>query len=174
MIQGFYYKLVVLFFIMCGIYVLILLVAILPSYFLSSVKRNIVSSKLELQKGEPVLLPDQKTLLVIKDLDRKLSLTETAGNNKFLVSEKVINSIVDRKMSDIKITDISYENDPSKAKEGSTGKTISIKGIAPSRERLLLFRQRLEDGASFKRVDLPISNFVKGSNIQFYLNLILE
>jgi len=69
-------------------------------------------------------------------------------------------------MFNIKITDISYEND------SLNGKKISIQGTAPSREVLLSFRQAFENDNTFKQVDLPISNFVKGSNIQFYLSLI--
>ena len=59
-----------------------------------------------------------------------------------------------------------YENDATK------GKKVTVLGIAPSRELLLLFRRALEDDVAFKKVDLPISNFVKGSNIEFSLSLI--
>ena len=69
-------------------------------------------------------------------------------------------------MPDIKINQISYENNLLK------GKIINIKGSAVSRERLLLFRLAFENDANFKDVDLPISNFIKGSNIQFNLSLI--
>jgi hypothetical protein len=111
-------------------------------------------------------LPDQQTLETIKGLNKKLALIENAENIKFDISSKVINPILLTKTPDIKITNISYQNDSLK------GKKISVEGIAPSREVLLLFRQALEDGMDFKQVDLPISNFVKGSNIKFYLSLI--
>jgi len=77
----------------------------------------------------------------------------------------VINAILLKKRSDIKITQISYQND-------TRGRKIGVTGTAPSREVLLFFRLALESSPAFKSVDLPISNFVKGSNIQFYLNLI--
>ncbi len=171
--QLFYYKLAVLFLTTAGLSFLVVSAAILPSYFLSSVKNNIVNAKLEMQKSEPVPLPDQETLSAIKDLNNKLDLIENAENGKFTISEKVINAIVLKKISDIKITDISYENDPSKGLENSQkSKKISIQGNAPSREVLLLFRKALEDSTAFRQVDLPISNFVKGSDIQFYLSLI--
>jgi len=162
----FYYKLIVVFFIVSSFSILIASIAILPSYFISSAKENFAEAKLEAQKHEPVPTVDQQTSLIIKDLNNKLSLIENAEQNKFLVSQKVINEIISKKMSDIKIIQISYENDPLK------GKKISIQGSAPNRERLLLFRQALEDDNAFSKVDLPISNFVKGYNIQFYLDLI--
>ena len=166
MIKGFYYRLAVLFLIIAGASFLIACVAILPSYFLSSVKNRIVNTKLEIQKSEPAPVPNSQTLVVIKDLNTKLTLIEKTQNSKFTIFKEVINTIILKKTPNIKITDISYESDPLK------GRKIGIQGNAPSREVLLLFRQKLEDDATFKNVDLPISNFVKGSNIQFYLSLI--
>lgn len=175
MVKGFYYRLAVLFLLVTGFSFLAFFVAILPSYFLSSVKNDIINAKLKVQKNESVPVPDQEALRVIKDLKNKLDLVENAENSKFTISEKVINAIIFKKMSSIKITDIFYENDSLKAPEGDKAvKKITIKGNAPSREVLLLFRQALEDGATFKQVDLPISNFVKGSDIKFYLSLIPE
>lgn len=166
MTKAFYYRVVVLFLITIGASFLVLFVAILPAYFLSYSKKIIVNKKLEVQKNEPVPLIDQETLSVIKELDNKLDLIENAENNKFTVSQKVVNAIILKKMQSIKITDIFYENDLNK------GKKISIQGIAPSREALLSFRLALESDTLFKQVNLPISNFIKGSNIKFYLSLV--
>ena len=119
-----------------------------------------------MQKLEPVPLIDQNSLAIMEDLDNKLGLIDNAEKNKYLISQKIINEIVLQKMPDIKINQISYDNST------AAGKKISIHGIASNRERLLLFRRALEDDIAFKKVDLPISNFVKGSNIEFSLNLI--
>jgi len=172
MAKGFYYRLAVLFFVVVGISFLFACVAILPAYFLSLTGNNVAEEKLAAQKGEPVPLLDQQTLATIKDLNSKLDLIEKIENNKFNVSQKVINTIILKKMSGIKITDISYENDSHNSPP--QGRKISIEGTAPSRSLLLSFRQALEDDPNFKQVDLPISNFVKDSNIQFYLSLIPE
>ena len=169
MVKGFYFRLVVLFLVAGSISIVIAFVAILPAYFFSSAKSNLINTKLEAQKLEPVPLPDQETLAVIKDLDKKLDLIEQAESSRFVVSEKVVNAIILKKTPAIKITDISYQKD--KKNDLSKGK-ISVQGTAPSREILLLFRRALEDDVNFKNVDLPISNFVKGSDIQFYLSLI--
>ena len=169
-VRGFYYRLVVLFLMLVGTSFLVIFGAILPSYFLSSVEVNLVNVKLETQAKMPVPAPQEQTLLAIKDLNNKLTLIEKAENNKFIVSQKVISAIILKKLPGIKITDISYENNSGSGTP--LGRKVSIQGIAPSREVLLLFRQALEDDVAFKSVDLPISNFIKGSNIQFYLSLI--
>ncbi len=165
MARDFHYRLAVLLVLTLAFCILIGSVALLPSYFLSSVKKNFISAKLEGQSHEPVPKYDTQSLALVKDLNSKLGVVETSEKNKFLPSLKVINAILLHKRSDIKITQILYENN------AAQGKKISINGAAPSREVLLLFRQALEDSGNFKNVDLPISNFVKGSNIQFYLNL---
>ena len=166
MTRGFYYRFAVLFLFMVSFAVLIAFVAVLPSYFLSSAKSRIADMKLVAQKNEPVPIPDQETLAIIKDLDAKLNLLEQDEQNKFVVSEQVVNAVILRKLPGIKIANIVYENDVAK------GKKIIIQGNASSREVLLAFRRALENDVAFKTVDLPISNFVKGSNIKFYLSLI--
>lgn len=166
MVKFFYYKVVILFLVMMSLIVLMAFISILPAYFLSSVKNNIINTKLAIQKLEPMPKPDEETLGVIKELNDELDVIERARKNQFTISKNVINAIILKKLPDIKISDISYENDPVK------GKKVSIQGTAPSREVLLLFRLALEDDVAFSRVDLPISNFVKGSNIKFYLSLI--
>lgn len=164
--RNFYFRLIVVFFIVVSFSIIIASVAILPSYFVSSFRENFITTKFEAQKLEPIQIIDQQTSFVIKDLNNKLNLIENAEQNIFLISQRVIREIISKKMSDIKITQIFYENN------SLEGKKISIRGSAPNRERLLLFRQELEDDNTFSKVDLPISNFVKGSDIQFYLNLI--
>ena len=170
MAKVFYYKLVVLLLATLSFSAATALIAILPSYFLSSVKNRIVNTKLEVQKQEPVSLPDQEALTVIKGLNDKLDLIERAKNDKYIISQKVINTVILKKTSSIKITEISYESD-SKNKL-LKNKKVTIGGTAASREALLAFRLALENDGNFKQVDLPVSNFVKGSNIKFYLSLV--
>jgi hypothetical protein len=129
----------------------------------------LLEEKLELQRNEPVPVPDQETLAAIEDTNKKLDLIEGSPAAQFIFSQKVINAILEKKMPSIKITGIAYEN--SFNEELGQEQEVSIRGFAPSREALLLFREALEDSPNFKSVDLPISNFVRGANIQFYLTL---
>ena len=165
MANNFYYRLFILSLWMVSFSICFGVLAILPSYILSTSKENFADEKLVIQKNESVPILDQETSDAIKDLDSKLSLAEKLQVDKFIVTERVVNEIIESKVSGIKISRIFYENDSAK------GKKIEIEGIASSREELLSFRQTLEDNKAFQNVDLPISNFVKGSNIQFFLTL---
>jgi hypothetical protein len=162
---GFYYRLMVLFLCTIDFCVFILIACLLPSYFFSFQKNVSVNLKLEAQAKEPLPLVDEQSLVVIKEVNSKLDLIDKDEKNKFLPSFQVINAVLLKKGSNIKITQIFYENDSAK------GRKISLTGTAPSREVLLSFRRALEASSDFKTVDLPISSFVKGSNIQFSLSL---
>jgi hypothetical protein len=164
--KDFYFRLIGLFFVMIDICILVAMIGILPSYVAASMKQAVVDSKLGAQKTEEIPLLDQQTLSMITDINAKLKVIENAEKSKFSVSQKIINPILANKRADIKITQISYGDDP------VMGKKVDVEGIAPSREVLLLFSQTLRNDPNFKNIDLPISNFVKGSNIQFSLSLI--
>src|SRR5450759_2090026 len=124
MVKNFYLRFATVFFVAFGIVILVASVAILPTYFFSSVKKNLASSKLEIQKNEPAPVIDQKILSAVEDLNKKLSLIEHVKENRFFISQKVINAIVLKKTPDIKIIQISFDADSQK------GKKISINGIA--------------------------------------------
>lgn len=164
--KDFYYRFLIVFFVMLGFLVFVFLVAILPAYIISFEKKVSTSKNLEIQKNKIMPEIDQQAQMAIKNLDTRLTLLEKARKNKYVFSEKVINEIILQKVSGIKIIRFSYQND------SLDGRKVNITGIAQNREQLLLFRQALEEDSLFKRVDLPISNFVKGNNIEFNLNLI--
>jgi len=166
MYRDFYFRLISLCFLMFGVSLIIASIIILPAYFYSYSEENLINTKIKEQETENISSLDQNPLLIVKDLQNKLDLIENAIKNKFIFSEKVVNEIILKKMSGIKITEIYYQNDL------KTDKKINISGIALNRDVLLSFRLALEDDPSFSKIDLPISNFVKGSNIKFSLSLI--
>jgi len=159
-------RLVTVFFTMLGIVLLIATVATLPAFVFSYSKKSSIDNKMELQKNEIMPAVDKEAQTAIKDLNNRLGSIEKTMNDKYVFSQNIITEIVSRKTSGIKINRIFYENDKSR------GRIVEINGIAASREQLLLFRRSFEDSGVFKSVDLPISNFIKGYNIEFSLNLI--
>lgn len=166
MSKDFYFRLITVSFFILSILLFIASASILPSYFLSKAEKNSVNTKLDIQKKETISESDKNTVSIVKDLNNKMVLIENAEKNKFIFSERIINEIVLKKLPNIKITGIYYKNG------GETGEIIDVVGKAASRNALLLFRRALEDDAAFSKVNLPISNFVKGSNINFNLTLI--
>jgi hypothetical protein len=165
MTVDFYLRFVVVFLLLGSFTVFVACLAILPAYFLSSEKNKVVDLKLAVQKNEPMPLFGEQYLATVKDVNNKLGLVENAEKNKFIISEKVVSAILLKKSPGVKITQLIYGNDT------VGGRKINIIGTAATRDSLLSFRRALEDDDAFKNVDLPISNFVKDTNIQFNLSL---
>jgi hypothetical protein len=165
-VKDFYFRLAAVFITTLGFCAAVGAAALLPAYFLSAAELKVARDKLLAQQNEPPTEADQNLSALSSDLDRKLDRVEAAEKNKYSITRSIVNQIISRKMSDIKIIKFTYE------KDGAGERKITVLGKAPSRERLLLFRRALEDDVTFKKVELPISNFVKGSNIEFSLTLI--
>ncbi len=164
--KDFYLRLVAVIFFALGICFLLITTAIVPSYFSSVVRENIANEHIENQKSVPIPEINQEALAIIDGINGQLTVIENASKSDFVVSTRAINEVVLSKDLDIRITRIFYEADATK------GKKINISGRAPSREALLLFRRSLEANSAFSSIDLPISNFVKGANIEFNLTAI--
>lgn len=166
MVKDFYLRFIIVSLVTISFVILIACVALLPSYFFVTAKENVIKTKIENQKNTPLSTPDIETSTAVLDINNKLQIIENSKQNKFFITQKVINEILIKKLPEIKISQISYNSDT------PDGKRIQVTGFAPSREKLLLFRMALEDNPAFKKVDLPISNFVKGSDISFFITLI--
>lgn len=164
-VRDFYLRFATVLFISISICILIASVLLLPAYFSLFTQKAAIEQKLVVQKNSPAPDSAEGNSIIIKEFNDRLNIIENINKNKFIVSTKIINEIILNKMPEVKITSINYSTD-------SISKKVIVSGIAPSREKLLLFRIALEDNVAFKKVDLPISNFVKGKNIQFSLTLI--
>ncbi len=166
MFRDFYHRLLNVVLVMLAASFFIASLAITPAFLSAYYGGNLINKNLQVQNTEIVSEVDQNTLSEVRSLQDKMSLIEKTQREKYLISNNIINEILIKKLNNIKITDISYKS------SSPRGKIVNISGLAPSREALLIFRKSFEENPAFKEVDLPISNFVKGSNIRFYLTLI--
>src|SRR3989344_1018873 len=165
-VKDFYFRLSVVVLFMLALVLLVALAAIFPAFVLSETKKSLAEEKLAEQRAEAGPELGAGTRGTLEEIKKKLDLIDRIGENKYLVSEKIVNEIISKKMPGMKINQILFEFDLVK------GKKVSLRGIAESREQLFEFLRALEASIAFKQVDLPISNFVKGSNIDFSLTLI--
>ena len=142
-----------------------IVIALMPAYFFSTQREKFISDKLVGLSLEPVPELSSDLSANIKELELRIEMINKNKLNEYFITQNIIDIISSKKTAAIKINRISYQ------KKGAN-KEIVIAGIASSREDLLDFRRSFEQDANFKKVDLPISNFIKGSNIMFHLVLI--
>ena len=166
--RDFYLRVAIFFLALLGVATIVACFAVLPSYITSLERKNFVNTQLEKQKNNNTPELDKTALGIAKDLDFKLKLMEKLQKNDYAFSSNVIDKVNAKKTNGIKITEISFD-----ASGADKIKKIKVSGVAANREKLLEFRKLFEADSSFKSVDLPISNFIKGSNIQFYINLVI-
>ncbi len=164
--KDFYMRVVIVSFFVLGIAILLSNIMLIPAVFYASLEKTLVENHFNNNQNQLSLElnPEDKTL--VDSLNSKINLVNNFQKDKFLVSVRVIDNILNRKTDGIKIKDINYTNDVSK------GKSINIRGQASSREKLVIFKNKLSEDANFKKVDLPVSNFIKSSDIEFNLVLI--
>jgi len=162
-IQDFYLRILIVFIFIITISFLISSISLFPAYLISIEKENLISKKINELNSKLIPELNEEAQKIINDVEKKVEIINLSRNN-YLISERIIEKIIDKKNNNIKINRINYEKLPENNK-------IIITGTASDRESLLSFRRSFENDKNFKSVDLPISNFIKGSDIVFYLSL---
>lgn len=139
---------------------------ILPSYFLVKAKEVVFQEQLATLKKNTTNSVDESLNTIIKDINAKLK-TFPDSNKDFIFTRDVYERIYAHKTTAITLTYVNY----TQLQDG--GLTVSVSGSALNRDALLAFEQALKDEPTFKGVALPISNFIKGSNIEFTISFTL-
>lgn len=161
--KRYFMRLVSAYIFLFGLLAFIATFLILPSYFFSNSKEKLLNVELELfdQENPNLFIDDlQKN---INDINRKLNL---------LSNDKIQQNVIEGSVSDFlrikregillyKIFYTTIDN----------GFRIDISGIAKDRTSLNKFKTEIESSGLYTEIDLPISNFVKPTDIEFNIKL---
>lgn len=136
--------------------------SLVPSYVLVTVRRDETLA----QKASPAAVSSaDASALVEKEIalaKEKLSVLRP------IISQQpmsfVLAKLFSRISQGISLSSISV------GRAGANG-TISISGIATTRDTLVSFSKTLEGEAFFKKVELPVSNFTRGKDVPFTMSL---
>lgn len=163
--KAFYKRWLNVFLFVLGVAMIVCTVTLLPAYFSANVKLSVAKDFLNIAQGDTLSTEEAKVLEMVKNLESKLEMIKDNPYGKFIVSERAVDDILARKTDDIKIKEIHFTRIPNKT-------SLIIEGNSKSRESLLNFRVALEKDPNWEKVDLPVSNFVRGADINFSLTLI--
>jgi predicted PurR-regulated permease PerM len=138
------------------------IVALFPSFIKSYSEENAIMGTIS-SVTEDKDNASAKALLDNMASSKKLlsSLSTVTSQQK---NSAIINSIISTRES-LRLTSMSI------TKVSTSTVSVIIQGIAPTRNSLLSFKNRLESAAPGNKVDLPVSELSKSSNIQFSLKL---
>lgn len=133
----------------------------IPTYILLTTRLK--ATELDKTTAEKTIDTDAVTLdTEIKTLNDKISLIES--NNKDLPMIIVLEKLLTKKDSDIRITSISIK------RQNETG-AIALGGVATTRDALVAFEKLLKSETLFSNVNLPVGSLVKSKDIPFAINI---
>lgn len=156
--------------VVAGLFSMLFIVSIVllsPSFILSSFKYSTAYKQLEMEKKK---ISDETEgidpIKTAKKVNKQLAVLGKEGSFMPL-SYETVTMIVKHKPDRVKIKSIFYDR-------GQSDGRISISGISKDRKTLLSFLQSLEGEEIFNKVELPISSFVNGEDIEFSISISIE
>lgn len=159
----------------CGLVVGVLtisLILLVPSYVLSRLKASDVQSELDTSKRtlESQLLPADVTKAVASAAHDADALKPFADP----LSAYNIIRIFETKPASIRIYQINFSNLGTDQAGAALKPSLEVYGKAVDRESLTSFGKSLEQRSEFASVDIPVSNFVRETNIDFTMTITLK
>jgi hypothetical protein len=128
-----------------------------PSYFLTKYRIDDLANRLGEAKRLAGSNADKDKLnSKLAEIKEKISYLKPSDDPDIA---QIFSSIIRDKNSNIKIKNLSFQ-------AGDIGE-IKIGGVSSDRDSLKQFGGALKNDALIKNIDLPISDFAKGSNIDF-------
>ena len=139
-----------------GVAIFIACVLLFPSYVVSNIKIREALSKKNTLETSPLFIEKNNLEKVLKGTRSSLAIVGNATSSAMAVVDLVISQMSPQ----IKIFHLEYQN-------ANPSSTFIVNGVALTRQALLEFEKRLEQNPQFSKVDFPISDLSKGSNIEF-------
>ncbi len=140
---------------------------LLPSYLFSISKSNIATSRLE---AFNIANPEMATNNIdksISDINSKLGLL-SSKNLIVYPSDVILKNLISTLPKGITLSQILY------SEENNNNKTLNINGIAIDRVTLRNFQTSLDNNPDILSTNLPISNFLAHSNINFTILIMFK
>jgi len=154
------------FFVSFFIVMIFIIFLLVPAYTLSIARKVVIKNQLALVKNTTVNYTED-SLNKVKDINEIVKILSVNVEVKKPGSE-LLKQIISLKGNNIKISSISFDIDTSQNIK------ISMKGFSSTRESLTKYVKELKNTNLFSDVDLPVSNLVKSSDIDFTIGLTVK
>lgn len=144
---------------------IVCIVLLTPGYLFLKTKSSSIAIEVSNLKNSESLIVDKNMNQTINDINTKLSIFPSTFYEVY-PSKDVIIPLTKHRVPGIAITGISYTNNTDNT-NSNRKPDLEVRGVAKSRLALLDFQKSLESDPVYSVVNVPISDFVKGSNITF-------
>ncbi len=153
-------------FMVFSLVMIFVLVFLIPSYILSMYREVVISDQLNMIKNST----SNQTEVSLNEVKKINEIVKTLSSGTFnqRTASSFIKDILSVKSSDIKISFISVDFDPTKNMK------IGLRGFSKSRDILTKFIKDVRGLNLFSSVDLPVSNLVKSTDSDFTVSLVVK
>ena len=142
--------------------ILIAIVFLIPSYFISESKKHAAVKYSEVIKKSITEKEESASNDILFVIKEKLNLL--AFNKEYSSLKNIFEIIISDKPDGVMINGLSYN-------KLSSNQVVVIVGKANKRENLLMFKKLLEQETLFTEIFLPVSDFVSDSDIEFTIKI---
>jgi len=155
-------RLVAVVFVLATVSFVISTVFLAPVYLLSLAKNRATAERAAVLK-QSIALEDKMVVEIFVSMKKRLAFL--AAHRTSPSSLNALTAILNNRTEDIELTFFFFEAD----EKGEA--TLSLEGVATSRNALAGFAKKLEKEPLFERVKLPVSNLAQDRDIEFSLNV---
>ena len=143
--------------------------ALLPALFSGFVKEQTARERLSVV-AKIISAEDRKNIREkVAEVNKKIVIV--AGDvEKSIPISRAIEKIIEHKNPNISLTSFFYTDE----KKDTKKRTITISGTSLNRQTLVLFIHALKEEDTFSEVNVPVSNFVRNTDIPFSLLLTIR
>lgn len=146
---------------------LLMLGALVPSYILASYKNKSALGGIMSAGNNDKIDQQQKDLeLHLAEIKGALGVLKSNEDSKLFPTD-VIALINTHSNQDITITFVNYES----SIDQDSPVRVTVKGSAKDRKSLLALTQGLKGEKRIQKIDLPVSNFAKDTNLEFSFDI---
>lgn len=136
------------------------IIGLLPSYVLSNARENEALERTRIMGGSGQRGDDTTLQVWLGETNQKLQVLSPALDTDR--PSDFIEKILDQRITGIAVTGFSWVRTKDKI-------TLSVNGVATSRQSLITFENHINSSGYFSEVTLPISNLAKDRDIDFQI-----
>lgn len=141
--------------------ILIVTVSMLPSYILLTFRENTVQEQINIEKERQEEVDLSQSDILQRAQAQIESATLTSSDQEL---SSIVRVITESRSNAIAISHLSY---------GRKDTSISVSGMAATRDDLLSFRDALRQQPLFSAAELPVSSLAKNNRVPFSITLTL-
>ncbi len=165
--QKYWTRLITVFLVFLSAIEILSIILLTPAYFLSSNKVKLAENKLQ---SFDLLNPKISVTNInhsINNINNKLLLLSSKNLNQ-QISKNIFGWLLQNKPNGVFYSQILYN----KRTDGSL--VVELHGIAKSRDILLSLKTTLDSNPNYNKVELPISDYLKKTNLNFIISITLK